>query len=167
MSDENFDAFAGAALAEGEMPISAGGPPLRAILPKHTSPESGVAPARTPKEVIDEAIRENTKLSWLGLVMALSFSLTAIGSLVWGVWSNQAWPIIGGAAATAGAWGVVHLLLALRKANMALRLVELSLSDPRTAGAALADLLAVYREQIGKGSGGRKNFSLPATEEGA
>ena len=39
MGDEDFNAFLAAALAEGEMPISAGGPPLRAIFPPISSPE--------------------------------------------------------------------------------------------------------------------------------
>jgi|GEM_PF-5623471 len=106
---------------------------------------------RTPKEVIDAAIRENTKWDWARYTMALLFTITAIGSLAWGVWYNQGWPVVGGATATGGAWMMIRHLSAIWKANTALRMIELSLSDKRTAKDALDDLRAVYRESLGKG----------------
>ncbi|WP_171469878.1 hypothetical protein [Frigoriglobus tundricola] len=107
--------------------------------------------ARTPREVIDTAISENTKWDWARYLMALLFTVTAIASLVWGVWSNNGWPVAGGAAATGGACFMIRHISAIWKANTALRMIELSLSDKRTANAALDDLRAVYRESLGKG----------------
>ena len=106
---------------------------------------------RTPREVIDAAISENTKWDWARYLMALLFMVTAIASLIWGMWYNQGWPVASGATATGGAWFMIRHLSAIWKANTALRMIELSLSDKRTAKAALDDLRAVYRESLGKG----------------
>ncbi|QJW93729.1 hypothetical protein FTUN_1240 [Frigoriglobus tundricola] len=46
---------------------------------------------------------------------------------------------------------MIRHISAIWKANTALRMIELSLSDKRTANAALDDLRAVYRESLGKG----------------
>jgi hypothetical protein len=106
---------------------------------------------RTPREVIDAAISENTKWDWARYTMALLFTVTAVASLVWGMWYNQGWPVAGGATATAGAWFMIRHLSAIWNNNTTLRMIELALSDKRTAKDALNDLRAVYRERLGKG----------------
>jgi hypothetical protein len=115
-------------------------------------PPAPTPPAvRTPKEVIDAAIQENTKWDWARYIMALLFTIAAITAIIWGMWYNQGWPVAGGATATGGAWFMMRYLTDIWKTNTALRMIELSLSDKRTAKAALDDLRVVYRESLGKG----------------
>ncbi|MBN9120460.1 MAG: hypothetical protein J0I06_15110 [Planctomycetes bacterium] len=112
------------------------------------------AEVRTPMQVIDAAIRENTKWDWARYTMALSFTVTALGALVWGVWYNQGWPgwpVASGATSTGGAWVMIRHLSAIWKANTSLRMIELTLSDRRTARGALEDLRKIYLESFGKG----------------
>jgi hypothetical protein len=106
---------------------------------------------RTPKEVIDNAIQENAKWDWARYLMAGFFTLTAIGALVVGVWINEGWPVAAGAAATAGAWRSIRFVHDVWATNISLRMIELSLSDKRTAKDALNDLRAIYRRRSGLG----------------
>lgn len=102
------------------------------------------AKPRTPEQVIDVAITENKKWEWLCFGMALGFGLTALVAIWFGAWYNNEWAAVGGSASSAAFAWVLQKAIGIWRANMTLRMLELSLNEPKEVKATLAALREVY-----------------------
>jgi hypothetical protein len=92
-----------------------------------------MAEPRTPKLVIDQAIRENRRAEYLCYVFAVAFVAGGLFALVWGAVTG------GGVVAAVGTIASVLFYPALaaareiREDNMAIRLLEIALDKATTA----------------------------------
>jgi hypothetical protein len=107
---------------------------------------------RTPQELIDGAISENKKWDWLCFVLVCILSLLAIGGIVYGTIQNQWTAGVGAGVATLGFWPCLQYVREVRRENVALRVLEASLSDPKEAKATFETLRRVYVSRCKKGT---------------
>ena len=125
--------------------------------PAGVPPAAVVPPPRTPREVIDAAITDNKRWEWVSYAILIAHAVVALGGLVFGICYNQQWTTIGGGVATLGLGGTLYAALATWRANVLLRMLELSLNDPREVRATLAALreafLSHYRKRLKKEGG--------------
>ena len=89
--------------------------------------------ARTAKDVIDDAIRENLVAAWLMYLFAVSFVFVGLGVLVIGVFANSVLSSVLGAVASSLFWPSMTAARRTRKENIAIRLLEAPLSRADTA----------------------------------
>jgi hypothetical protein len=107
---------------------------------------------RTPEQVINAAIVENKKWEWMCYFMAIGFGMTGLGAIWFGVWYNHQWATIGGSmSGLTFAW-VLHKSIETWRANLTLRMLELSLNDSKELRATLAALREVYLSHYKKHS---------------
>ncbi len=102
--------------------------------------------ARTPRQIIDQAVKENRYSAYLVYGMASVFALVGVGVLVWAV-LNRA-PVLGlaGSLPTALFWPAVNCARQTRKENVAIRLLEAPLSHAESAKEAADILGRVYAD---------------------
>jgi hypothetical protein len=100
------------------------------------------AQPRTPRSVINEAIRETAgwdTLCWWGVVF---FGLIRGATILGGLLTANVWVSVVGIVPSALCWPAVSYAISIRRANVALRLMELALNNTSSADEAL---LAINR----------------------
>ena len=106
---------------------------------------------RTPREVIDAAIGENRKWDWLCYGLVMAFAAVGLGAVAFGALNNQMWPTIGGSVTTVVFLAPLYTAYRLWRENVALRVLEASLSDPKEAKATFEAFRLVYLARYKKG----------------
>lgn len=89
--------------------------------------------ARSAKDVIDDAIRENLTAAWIMYIFAILFVLVGLMVLVIGAINKDPISSCFGAAASSLFWPSMTAARRTRKENIAIRLLEASLSRADTA----------------------------------
>jgi len=104
--------------------------------------------ARTAKEVIDDAIRENSSATWLLYGFAIVFVLAGVVELAVG--SIRQNPISQGLGVVAAAlfYPAITATRRTRKENIAIRLLEVPLSQAATEQAAAKMLHLLVRDVL-------------------
>ncbi|UCG53868.1 MAG: hypothetical protein JSV32_04460 [Dehalococcoidia bacterium] len=105
----------------------------------------GIEP-RTPKEIIDQAIKENSLSSKLLYLFATAFVVVGLSVLVWSVYKGQALSAILGALSSSLFWPALRLARRTRKENIAIRLLEAPLERADTAREATEMLQKLVNE---------------------
>lgn len=111
--------------------------------------------ARTAKDVIDDAIRENNSAAWLLYGFAITFVMVGLFVLIVGIVQGNNITSILGAAASTMFWPSMSAARRTRKENIAIRLLEAPLSQSSSVEDA-AGMLQQLVEKIlhdGKGDG--------------
>lgn len=111
--------------------------------------------ARTAKDVIDDAIRENNSAAWLLYGFAITFVMVGLAVLITGIVQGNNITSILGASASTMFWPSMSAARRIRKENIAIRLLEAPLSQSSTAEDA-AGMLHHLVEKIlhdGRGDG--------------
>ena len=103
--------------------------------------------ARSAKDVIDDAIRENLTAAWIMYLFAILFVTVGLGVLVYGVISKNALSSILGAIASSLFWPSMTAARRTRKENIAIRLLEAPLSRADTSKEA-SDMLHKLLKEI-------------------
>jgi hypothetical protein len=106
---------------------------------------------RTPRSVINEAIRETEpydKLCWWGLVL---FGLTGTLTILAGVLQGNAGIGAVGAVSAALCWPAMNAAISIRRGNVSLRLLELALNNVATADQALTAINRAFGTHFGDG----------------
>ena len=92
-----------------------------------------MAEPRTPKLVIDQAIRENRRPEWICYGIAITLVLGGLFTLIWGTVSGAAIATVVGAVATSLFYPALSAARQIREDNIAVRLLEIPLSEAKTA----------------------------------
>jgi hypothetical protein len=130
-------------LGESEGGILVGQPPT----------ERGGPQPRTPRAVINEAIRENAGWDRTCKCGVLVFGLTGAATIVAGAWQGNTCIGLVGAIAGYLCWPAVRYAMQIRKGNVALRMLELALNNVRTAEEALLAINQAFSLHFGEGEG--------------
>jgi hypothetical protein len=88
---------------------------------------------RPVKLVIDHAIRENRRWEWLCFVMTATFAASGVGVLIAGAVTGNGLVSLAGAVAAGLFWPAFQAAERLRRANMAIRMMEIPLRNAKTA----------------------------------
>ncbi len=104
-----------------------------------TEPPGDKAPPqpRTPRLVINEAIRESAgwdQLCWWGVI---AFGLAGVVTIIAGVWQGSAGMSVAGLGSEGLCWPALRYAVLMRRGNVALRLLEVALNNADTADEAL------------------------------
>ena len=108
-------------------------------------------PARTPREVIDLAIAENRRWDWLAVGLVVTFALLGLAGILYGMWADKQWATIGGASASAVTVPLLYAAIGVWRGNVALRVLEASLSDPKEAKLTFEAVRTVYLAKVARG----------------
>ena len=104
----------------------------------------GSPPApRTAREVIDVAIGENKAWDWLCWLLVILFPLAGVGVLIFGAVRGEGLVSLSGAIASALFWPALRYAITIRKANLEVRMLELTVSratDPKEIAKAIRDV---------------------------
>src|SRR5262245_38575572 len=92
-----------------------------------------MAEPRTPKLVIDQAIRENRRPEWICYLMAIALVLGGLFALIWGAVSGAGTPALAGTLASALFYPAIAAARQIREDNIAVRLLEIPLTEAKTA----------------------------------
>jgi hypothetical protein len=101
---------------------------------------------RTAQQIIDQAVRENRAAEWLCYILIAVFALTGVSVIIWGTMLGQGGVALAGGVASALVWPALRQLVAIRKTNMAIRLLEIPLAQAKTAGQAADSLRKAFLE---------------------
>ena len=103
---------------------------------------------RTAREVIDAAIRENRPWEWVSFGLTIGFAV--VGLIVLGVGAYQGNGLVALAGTVAGAlfWPALRSAIAIRRANIGIRLLELHLTYAKSA----AQAAEAIRQALGIGA---------------
>ena len=112
--------------------------------------------ARTAKDVIDDAIRENNSASWLLYGFAIAFVLVGLSVLVIGIVNNNNTVSVLGTVASVMFWPAMSAARRTRKENIAIRLLEVPLSQSSTSEEAAEMLHKFFEKILNEENGGRK-----------
>ena len=88
----------------------------------------------------------------ISFAVVIVHALVALGTLIYGVCYNHEWTAVGGGVGTLGLGGTLYAALATRRENIILRMLELSLDDPKELRATRAALREVYVSRYKKSS---------------
>lgn len=105
---------------------------------------------RTAKDVIDQAINENKVGERLLYVLSTMAAVCGLSVVLWAAFKEQPLIAIAGSICTVLIWPAIQLATRTRKENIALRMLEVPLSQAATENAA-ADMLqsaflVIFRE---------------------
>lgn len=92
-----------------------------------------MADPRTPKLVIDQAIRENRRPEILCYVFATLFVIAGVFTLVWGAVAGNGVVSVAGTVASIFFFPALAAARTIREDNMAIRLIEIALDRASTA----------------------------------
>jgi hypothetical protein len=126
--------------------------------------EKATPATRTPRAVINEAIRETAPyetICWWGLVI---FGLTGVNTILAAVWQGSAGMGAVGAVPTALCWPAIRYAIAIRKGNVALRLLELALNNVNSSELALDAINRAFGAHFGEGEGKARVVPKPTTK---
>lgn len=95
--------------------------------------------SRTPKLIIDQAIRENRTPEFLCYVFAVLFVAAGVFTLIWGAVAGNGVVSVAGVIASVFFYPALAAARSIREDNMAIRLLEIALGKASSADeAALA-----------------------------
>lgn len=105
--------------------------------------------ARTPRAVINEAIRETARFNTLIYCGLVLFGLTGVAAIAVAIFQGNAW--IGGIGAVPAAlcWPAMRYAILIRQQNVALRMLELALNNVNSADEALKAINQAYGFHFG------------------
>ncbi|MBA4065167.1 MAG: hypothetical protein C0501_15915 [Isosphaera sp.] len=107
--------------------------------------------------MIDAAIAENKRWEWTSYMVLVAHAVIGLVGFGYGVCYNHQWATVGGGLVTLGLGGTLYATLSAWRASILLRMLELSLNDPREVRATLAVLreafVSHYRKGLRKGGG--------------
>jgi len=83
--------------------------------------------------VINEAIKENSRWDTICLGLVIVFAVTGVSTVIAGVILNNGLVTLSGSVAGALFWPALYYAVSIRRANIALRLLELALNGAKTA----------------------------------
>lgn len=118
---------------------------------------------RTPRAVINEAIRENAGWDIICRWGVVVFGLTGVVTILGGLWQGSGWLSIVGAIPAALCWPAVHYARSIRRENVSLRLLELALNNVQSADEALLAINKAFAFHFAKGEGRTNVVSSPKT----
>jgi hypothetical protein len=101
---------------------------------------------RTAKQVIDQAIRENRTGEKICYGLVLLFALAGLAVLGYGVWQGQGLIALAGSLAGAVLWPALRQARRIRKENQLLRLLEVPLTNAKTANEAAKVLSDTFKK---------------------
>lgn len=116
-------------------------------------------PARTPREVVDQAIAENRFGERLLYGMAVAFAATGLLVLVWAAVTRAPVVAVAGSISSCLFWPAAKFARQTRKESIAIRLLEASLSRADTAADAarmlgrLFDDLMLEKQKMRRATG--------------
>ncbi len=105
-----------------------------------------MAEPRTPKLVIDQAIRDNRIPELLCYGFAVVFVVAGLFSLIWGAVAGNDVGAVAGLIASSLFFPSLSAARTLREDNIAIRLLEISLNRLETADQAATILTAAFEE---------------------
>jgi hypothetical protein len=112
---------------------------------------------RPAREVIDAAIRENRGWEYVCYGLVITFVLVGVVVIGTGVYHGNGLMALSGSVASALFWPALRYAMAIRRENMAIRLLEVSLTHAKTAEQAAKAIKDAFTSQFGKG----KSNGLP------
>jgi len=116
---------------------------------------------RTPKDVIDGALKETAGWEWICWYGCIASGIVGLAAVVVGFCRGDAWVGLTGAIPGAGVFGLMRYAAAIRKENISLRLMELALNNTKTAEDATRVLSQVYSSHFAPKGG--KDHVVPKT----
>ena len=132
-------------------------------MPADPAKEKSTPAPRTPRAVINEAIRETAAydiICWWGLVI---FGLTGVITILAAVWQSDAGMGAVGAVPTLLCWPTIHYAISIRRGNVALRLLELALNDVKSSEQARQAISEAFGFHFGDGEGNGNVVQDPKT----
>jgi len=99
---------------------------------------------RTAKELIDDAIRENSTASFLLYCFAIAFVCVGLAILITGVVKNNEFIGLIGALSSAMFWPAMRSARKTRRENISIRLLEAPLSKAATSDEAAKMLQGLF-----------------------
>jgi hypothetical protein len=108
---------------------------------------------RSAQEVIDTAIKENRPNEYLLYAFALLFVGLGTGSFIYSVWTGH-WALSIGSAIESGLfYPALNAVQKIRRENQKIRLLELALTNAKTAEEAAAALKQVFLQEFSDNKG--------------
>src|SRR5262245_12608308 len=104
-----------------------------------------MTPTRTPQAIIDQAIKENSGAALLCYVLIVVFVGAGLFVLGWGAFHGHGLVSLSGAVTSSLFWPALTQARLIREKNMAIRLLELTLSGAQDAQRTATMLRDVYR----------------------
>lgn len=104
--------------------------------------------ARTPRQVIDQAIRENWWASALCYTLVIVFVLAGLGVLIGGAVAREGLVSLAGSVASVLFWPALNNARAIRELNLSIRLLEIPLSRSSNAKEAADALRLVFLQRF-------------------
>lgn len=101
---------------------------------------------RTPKLVIDQAIRENRRPEFLCYSFATVFVTSGAFTLIWGAVTSNAVVSVAGAVASVFFYPALAAARSIREDNMAIRLLEIALDKATTSDDAAQALSKAFTD---------------------
>jgi hypothetical protein len=123
------------------------GSPVSAETPEQT----GTRQLRTARAVINEAIRENSQWDTMCWWLVIAFACTGVLTVLVGLILNNGLVTLSGSVAGALFWPALYYAVTIRRANIALRLLELALNNARTVDEALQAINQAFSFHFGQG----------------
>ena len=120
--------------------------------------------SRTPRAVINEAIRETAPydtICWWGLVV---FGGTGFVTVLASVFQNSAGLGAVGVIAMALCWPAMRYAILIRRGNVALRMLELALNNVSSADRALEAINRAFGIHFGQGEDKTRVVQQPKTK---
>lgn len=105
---------------------------------------------RTAREIINEAIRENRAWEWVCWALTICFPVVGMTALVVGVVRDNGLVAASGAVAGALFWPALRAAETIRRANIAIRLLEIPLTRAKTSTEVAHAIRDVFRSNLGK-----------------
>ncbi len=101
---------------------------------------------RTPQAIIDQAIQENRGAAILCYVLVVVFVVAGLFALIWGAWHGEGAVALAGSLTGGLFWPALNQARLIREKNMAIRLLELTVTGARDARQTAIMLRDVYRD---------------------
>lgn len=115
------------------------------------SPKPNGGNVRTAKEVIDGAIAENRIWERVCLTLTLLFPFVGIGILVMAVVRGDGLMALAGSISSSLFWPALRSAIAIRQVNIAIRLLEVPLSQAKSSSQALNAINQAFATHFGTG----------------
>jgi hypothetical protein len=105
-------------------------------------------PKRSAQEVIDTAIKENRPNEYLLYAFAMLFVGLGTGSFIYSVWTGH-WALSIGSAIESGLfYPALNAVQKIRRENQKIRMLEIALTNAKTADEAAIALTAAFTKEF-------------------
>jgi hypothetical protein len=107
---------------------------------------------RSARDVIDSAIRENRLWEWVCLGLVVTFAIVGVGVIASGAYQGSGWVALGGGSVAAALlWPSLRYAVMIRRENMSIRLLEVPLTQAKTAHQAAEAIKEAFLSHFVKG----------------